>query len=127
MTRVVLDASAVLAVIHEEPGVDVVTALLADAIMSTVNYGEVISKLVERGVAGDLAVSAVEKLGIQVIDLDISLARRAGLLRANTLSFGLSLADRICLALAEREGVPAITADRKWARLDLGIEVRLIR
>ena len=49
MTSVVLDSSAVLAVIHAEPGADVVIEALDDAIVSAVNHAEVITKLVERG------------------------------------------------------------------------------
>ena len=51
----------------------------------------------------------------------------AAALRPLTRSAGLSLGDRACRALADREGVPALTTDRAWAKLRLPIEIRLIR
>jgi PIN domain nuclease of toxin-antitoxin system len=127
MTSVVLDSSAILAVIHDEPGADIVIAALGDAILSVVNYAEIVSKLVERRVTNEMAVLAIQKIAPCVIDYDIHLAARTGFRRAQTIRQGLSLGDRACLALAEREGLPALTADRKWTKLDLGIDIRLIR
>ena len=128
MTAIVLDASAVLAVISEERGADnVIQALSRGAVMSAVNYAEVISKLVERGLRRELARATVLNIGIQILDFDIELADRVGELRPQTKSYGLSLADRACLALAERQGLPALTGDRKWSQFDLGIEVRIFR
>jgi PIN domain nuclease of toxin-antitoxin system len=128
MTAIVLDASAVLAVISEERGADnVIQALRRGAVMSAVNYAEVISKLVERGLRRELARATVLNIGIQILDFDIELADRVGELRPQTKSYGLSLADRACLALAERQGLPALTGDRKWSQFDLGIEVRIFR
>jgi ribonuclease VapC len=126
-TKVILDASAILAVVHEETGAEVVIEALNDAWISAVNYAEVITKLVERNVAPALAIEAVQKLGVRVVDFDINLARRVGLLRAITKQSGLSLADRACIALAEREQAPVLTGDRNWSNLSLGIDVRLIR
>ena len=128
MTAIVLDASAVLAVISEERGADnVIQALRRGAVMSAVNYAEVISKLVERGLRRESARATVLNIGIQILDFDIELADRVGELRPQTKSYGLSLADRACLALAERQGLPALTGDRKWSQFDLGIEVRIFR
>ena len=128
MTAIVLDASAVLAVISEERGADnVIQAPRRGAVMSAVNYAEVISKLVERGLRRELARATVLNIGIQILDFDIELADRVGELRPQTKSYGLSLADRACLALAERQGLPALTGDRKWSQFDLGIEVRIFR
>jgi ribonuclease VapC len=127
MARTVLDASAVLAVLNKEIGAELVVAALDDALLSTVNYAEVVSKLVERGVSQGEARAAVERIAIQVVDFDRPLADRTGGLRAETRHRGLSLADRACLALAEREGAPALTGDRKWLGAVSHIEVRLIR
>jgi PIN domain nuclease of toxin-antitoxin system len=127
MTAVVLDSSAVLAVINAEPGAERVIEVLDGALLSAVNHAEVMTKLAEKGIGRDLARSTVLKIGVQVIEYGIDLADRTGELRPQTRHLGLSLADRACLALAEREGVPAVTADRKWAMLDIGIEVSLIR
>lgn len=127
MTGVVLDSSAVLAVINAEPGAERVIDLLDGALLSAVNHAEVMTKLVERGIDRALARSTILKIGIQVIEFGIDLADRTGELRPQTRHLGLSLADRACLALAEREGVPAVTADKKWAAAELGIEIQLIR
>jgi PIN domain nuclease of toxin-antitoxin system len=85
------------------------------------------TKLAERGIGRDVARSTVLNIGVQIIEFGIDLADRTGELRRQTRRLGLSLADRACLALAEREGVPAVTADKKWAMLDIGIKVSLIR
>ena len=127
MADAVLDASALLAVLNGETGADIVVAHLDDAIISTVNYAEVISKLVERGASSEEADAALRILDVQTVDFDIALARRTGALRAPTRSRGLSLADRACLALAERESRLALTADRNWVGIVAGVDVRLIR
>lgn len=127
MASVVLDASAVLALLNVEPGADAVNAALADALVSTVNYAEVFSKLVERGVSQTEAKAALRIVEGGVADFDLDLAQRTGAMKSHTKSRGLSLADRACLALAEREQVPALTGDRRWKGAVAGIEVRLIR
>lgn len=127
MAEWVLDSSAVLAVLRDEPGAEQVRDRLTQAVISAVNYAEVVSKLVDQGAAGDLAIRAAGELGLFVTPLDEPTATRAGALRETTRSHGLSLGDRACLALAERSGLPVLTADRAWADLDLGIEVVLIR
>jgi PIN domain nuclease of toxin-antitoxin system len=122
----VLDASALLALLNQEPGAERVREVLAGSIVSAINCAEVYSKLSDWKVAFagfDDLISVVPT----VVGFDVGLARRAGELNAATRHLGLSLGDRACLALAEREGLPALTADRKWARLDIGIAVELIR
>jgi len=127
MSGAVLDSSAILAVINAESGADRVIEVLGGALLSAVNHAEVITKLVERGIARELARATVLNIGVQVLDFGIDLADRTGELRRETRRLGLSLADRACLALAERERVPVLTADRKWAEVDLAIDIRLIR
>jgi ribonuclease VapC len=127
MTRAVLDASAVLAVLNAETGAETVIATLDDAVVSAVNYAEVVSKLVERGASTADASEAFMSINVRVIDFDRALAERTGALRSETRHLGLSLADRACLALAEREGVPALTSDRLWVGAIPNIEVRAIR
>lgn len=122
----VLDASALLALLNQEPGEERVRSVLAESIVSAVNCAEVYSKLSDWKVefAGfDDLISVVPT----VVNFDVGLARRAGELSAVTRHLGLSLGDRACLALAERDGLPAMTADRSWAQLDIGIAVELIR
>lgn len=123
----VLDASAVLALYCDEPGSDLVRATLPGALLSAVNYTEVIGKCLDRGEAMGNALRKISAMGVAVVAHDLQLAQRTGELRPLTRRFGLSLADRACLALAEREGAPILTADRSWKSLDLGIDIRFIR
>jgi len=127
MASVVLDSSAILCILNDEPGAEFVDAMLDDAVVSTVNYAEVVTKLVERGSTAAQAQSALRSIALTTVDFDIPLARRTGTLRAETRKRGLSLGDRACLALAEREGVPAMTGDRNWVGAVSGIEIRLFR
>jgi len=123
----VIDASALLALLQDEPGANRVADALSDAIISAVNVSEVVAKLCDNGFEPDLARETLEILPLNVVDFDLPQAIEAGLLRRATRSIGLSLGDRACLALAARSAVPAITADQAWARLEIGISVTLIR
>jgi ribonuclease VapC len=127
VSEIVLDASALIAVLREEPGAATVEAVLDAAAVSTVNLSEVQAKLVERGTPAELAWSWLLDLDLAVIDFDPAQARMAGDLRHLTRARGLSLGDRACLALARALGVPAMTADRAWAGLKVGIEIRSVR
>jgi len=127
MAEVVLDASAVLARVLGEPGGERVEAVLAGACVCAVNYGEVVGKLVDFGVPVETAGAAARELRLEVVPFDEADATDAGLLRATTRGFGLSLGDRACLALGKRLELPVLTTDRAWAQLDLGVEVVLIR
>ncbi|NMO89721.1 PIN domain-containing protein [Actinomycetospora sp. TBRC 11914] len=124
---VVLDASALLAWLFEERGADVVESLLPAAVLSTVNLAEVRQKLDHRGVDADRTVRRLRLLGLRTAPFsDDDAARAAGLWQAGR-RIGLSLADRCCLAVAGRLGVPAVTADRSWGGIDLPVEVRVLR
>jgi ribonuclease VapC len=127
MASAVLDSSAVLAILNAEPGADLVIAALDDALLSTINYAEVVTKIVERGGTYKEAEAALQLITATVVDFDIALAQRTGALRVETLKRGLSLGDRACLSLAEREGIPAITGDRSWVGAVSSVEVRLFR
>ena len=124
---IALDASAVLAVLNSEPGAEMVQGAWTDASISAANYSEVIAKLVDIGLGDAEALGILEALPFTVHALDAAQARRAGLLRRHTRQYGLSLGDRACLALAVSLGRPAMTADRAWTGLGLGIEVIVIR
>lgn len=128
MTEAVLDTSAVLALIKSEAGGNLVGPLVLSSLISTVNFSECLAKMVDWDpVEPARAYAALHLLDLNIVDFDTGLARRSGELRAVTRKAGLSFADRACLALAEREGLPAVTADRRWSELDIGIEIRLIR
>lgn len=123
----VLDASAVLAAFFDEPGADVVAERMDGALLCSVNYSEVVSKLVDRGTPAQQIAEIMEQLDVEVVLADRELAMRAGLLRAETRGMGLSLGDRYCLALAASRNAVAVTADRAWADLDIGLSIEMVR
>lgn len=128
MSRAALDASAILALIDSEPGAMMVLTAIADgSIVSTVNVSEVVAKLTERGLSPTDIRTRMENLDVPTIAFDEGLAFDAGLLRAATRSSGLSLGDRACLALARRLGLPAMTADRAWQSVQVGVQIEVIR
>ena len=125
--NVVLDSSAVLAAINGEAGAERVEDALPGGAISAANFSEVLSKLVDKGHDDGEAVAALDALPLTVLPLDAVQARRAGLLRRQTRRLGLSLGDRVCLALAVELRLPVVTADRVWAQLDLGVEIAVVR
>lgn len=127
MGSTVLDASALLAFINDEPGGNLVAAHLADAVISSVNFSEAVAKLVSRNFPLAEAVRLLGQTEIAVIDFDRSLGEAAGGLIIHTKRQGLSFADRACLALAARENVPVLTGDRAWAGLSVDVDIRVIR
>jgi len=123
----VLDASALLALLHSEPGAEIVEESVEQAAMSTVNWSEVCQRWLARGVdVADLRVD-VEALGIEIVPFSVEDAEQAAVLWSVTRQRGLSLGDRACLGLARRLGLPALTADRAWLDVDLGVAVQAIR
>jgi ribonuclease VapC len=125
---IVLDASALLALLQNEPGAEVVADLLPAGAMSAVNLAEVVAKLIDHGVPLEDAREALDGLPIDVHAFDRDDAFAAGELRRVTRGVALSLGDRACLALAARLGVAAVTADRAWVSLGHSIApVTLIR
>ncbi len=123
----VLDASAVLAWLRDEPGAAVVTGHLDDAVISAVNLAEVHQKLAQRGVDADRTIRQLRSLGIEVRSFDSTDALAASRLWPATRAAGLSLGDRCCLALAARLQAPAVTADTAWVGLEVGVTVVPIR
>jgi ribonuclease VapC len=129
MSATVLDASALLALLRDEPGADAVAGAIADARMSSVNYAEVVSHFIHAGMPADEVDAMLKPLPMTIVDADHVLATLAGRLRGATAGVGLSLGDRFCLALARRDGLPALTADRQWSTVAdaAGVTVSLIR
>ena len=127
MGKVVLDASALLALLNVETGAEVVAESVTEAVINAVNLSEVVGKLGTAGMPEEAIRQALQGLDLDVITFDEEQAYGAGLLRSVTDEFGLSLADRICLDTARRLGIPALTADKIWKELSVGIDVILIR
>jgi len=123
----VLDASALLALLNEEPGKDIVAEAIGDCSISAVNYCEVVGKLMDAGVPDDDARHTVDLLNIDIVDFDAKLAFQTASLRLATKRFGLSLGDRCCLALGIARKATVLTAERNWSKLKIGARVRLIR
>ena len=127
LSEVVLDASAVLALLNGEPGSEKVESALAGAIIGTVNLSEVMAKLVENGMPEPEAISFIDELDLEIIPFDTHLAFRAGALRPLTKPLGMSLGDRACIALGLHLTLPVLTAERTWQSLSLPVSVQMIR
>lgn len=123
----ILDASAILALLYSEKGSDVVQAHTPGALVSSVNYCEVMSKLADRFLDTDSAYGYLHSLELDIISFSPEHAQIAANLRVKTKHLGLSLADRACFALAIKSGLPVVTADRIWSEVSLGVKVVLIR
>ena len=121
----VIDSSAAIAFLRDEPGGDVVQPLLGGGLISAVNWSEILQKAIRYGESPSETASLLESRGVSVI----AVTRGDAVLAAQLWERGssLSLADRFCLAVANRLGARAVTAERSWADLDTGAEVLLIR
>jgi PIN domain nuclease of toxin-antitoxin system len=127
VSEIVVDSSAVLAAIKDEPGGDEVERDIRGARISAVNLSEIIGWLAERGFAPENIVRIVTSFDLTVEVFDRSRALAAGLLAAQTKRRGISFGDRACLALTAELGLPVVTGDRNWRNLDIGVDVRLFR
>jgi ribonuclease VapC len=128
MNKIVLDASALLAVLNQEEGAEMLTPeLLGGAAISTVNLAEVHSKLVGLGLSPDDAWEAALGPIREAVPFTAEHARVVGDLVAQTRPLGLSLGDRACLALGIALKVPVYTADKSWKKLKVGARIHVIR
>lgn len=124
---VVLDASAVLALLYDEPGAEVVRKQTQGAQLLSVNLSEVLTRVIDKGGDPEKVKNLLDRLEIRVARFDEPIAVAAALLRNPTRHVGASLGDRACLAFSLASGLPVLTADQKWALLDLGIDIQMIR
>ena len=128
MASVVFDASALLALLRDEPGADLVAAHVGDALISAVNLQEAIKVLLRSGIPPGVVREMIDALHLDVRPHGREDAFAAAALHGATREFGGGLGDRSCLALALSEDLPALTADKVWARIDIpGLKVVLTR
>lgn len=125
---IVVDSSAVIALLNKETGAAFIADHLSEAVISAVNLQEIVKKMLDAGYVEGAIREAVEGLELRIAAHEAEDAYLAASLTSATRQFGRGLGDRSCMALAIRLGVPAITTDRMWARLDIpGLEVILAR
>ncbi len=122
-----VDASALLAVLLDEPGGRAVESRLPGSAMSVVNLAEVLSQLDRRRVDALGLRTLVRRLDVDLVPADELHAYRAAHIHASTRPHGLSLADCFCLALAQDRGAEVLTADHSWRKVRLGIPITLVR
>lgn len=127
VNKVVLDASAFLAVANREPGAERVTPVLKQSVMSAVNAAEVLQKLVLKGMSLEKADENLRQLVKEIVAFDHEQAAIVASLVALTLPKGLSLGDRACLALGKKLGGLVLTTDQIWETLEIGVKVEAIR
>ncbi|MGH6786888.1 MAG: type II toxin-antitoxin system VapC family toxin [Novosphingobium sp.] len=123
----ILDASAMLALIFDEPGADLVAPVARGSSLLSVNFSEVVQRVIAIDGIPERADEAVDRLEINVVPFDRRLGRVTAELRERTAFMGASFADRACLAMGVVTGLPILSSDRDWGKLDLGIDIRLIR
>lgn len=124
---VVLDASALAALLMGEPGSDVIEAALPNAVITAVNLAEVLIVLGRRGIDVVSAERILRSLPLDVLPTDAALAPEIARIAGETRSSGLSLGDCVCLATGHMTGLRVLTADRAWAKLDVGVQVTIVR
>lgn len=124
----VLDASALLALLNEEPGYQKVETVLSSAVMSSVNIAETIAVLTEIGISQGEAEQLTLGIIEHIIPFNTEQACIAASLRKYTKPYGLSLGDRACLSLAQMRKLPVITADKIWQKIHIAdVKIHLIR
>ncbi len=126
MTEAVLDASALVAFLRDEPGADRVATVLRTVCIGAVNLAEALDVLA-RGKPLDAVVEQIDRLRIPVVPFDSELARITASIVGPTRSWGLSLGDRACLALALSRSLPAFTTDRTWSQCELPLTIVQLR
>lgn len=127
MSKYVLDASALLALLNNEDGVEIVQELMPESVISAVNFSEVVACLSRFGVPKDGIPDLLDVLGLTIIPFDKDMAYITGQMAGYTKSLGLSMGDRACLALAIKMNATAITTDKIWGNLGNMVQIKIIR
>ncbi|MEO0683783.1 MAG: type II toxin-antitoxin system VapC family toxin [Cyanobacteria bacterium J06649_11] len=126
-SAVVLDASAIIAVIKEEPGHEAVMPFIRNAVVLSVNFSEAVAYFAKHIVDDQVVSKVVQPFARAVVPYGFEESFLAGKLIRDTQQHGLSLGDRACIALGMVRKTSVITTDRAWAQLDVPIEIKLIR
>ena len=127
MGRFVMDASAVIAVLREEPGAEQVIPHLFGSLISTVNLAEVFCKSQSRGILPATDALTIQQMKLEVVPFDAEQAQLLANILPKTLGSSVGFADRACMALAMQQQMPALTGDRDWLKHDAGVEIQLFR
>jgi PIN domain nuclease of toxin-antitoxin system len=127
VSKYVLDASAILALLNDEPGAQRVSEILPESIVGAVNMSEAAAKLISAGMNLSDATNSIELLGLEIVPFDAALAYKAASLATAGRKLGLSLGDRACLALAMAFDRTVVTADHMWPKLKLPVRIDIIR
>jgi ribonuclease VapC len=126
-SAVVLDASALIAVLRVEPGADVVKRHLRDSYVSSVNVAEVLCKSRSNGASPEADAWALSNMGLIQVPFDFAQAQIVASIRELTAGGNVGLADRACMALGIMQNIPVLTGDREWTKYKLPVEVKLFR
>lgn len=127
MSRIVLDSSALIALLRNERGAEVVAGQVRGALISTVNMAEVFGRMLDLGVAPAAILRQQRRFEIEAVPLSLAQAETAAALRAPTRVKGLALGDRVCLALALERKLPVLTGEAMWLEVPTGADIRLFR
>lgn len=125
--KIIFDSSAILALLGMEQGHEAVAENLDRAIVSSVNFSEVVTVLARNGLGQERVIKSLKETFLHIEDFDSEQAIIAAKLDEATKAYGLSLGDRACLALAKARKLPVLTTDKVWKKLKVGVEVRLVR
>jgi ribonuclease VapC len=127
LSKYVLDASALIALVNEEPGADKVGPLMPHSVISAVNYCETIQRLTRSGIPQEEVKLVLTQLVAPPIPFDETLAYVAASIHGRSRAHGLSFGDCACLALARSLELPAVTAEKEWEKVDVGVKIVRIR
>lgn len=127
MNKIIFDASALLALLNQETGYELISEYLSKIVMSSVNFSEVFYVLTDLGMSENQTKTLLLEVVKEIIPFDVEQAFILASLRKITKPYGLSFADRACLALAKKTKLPILTVDKAWEKIDHGIKIILAR
>jgi ribonuclease VapC len=128
--RAVVDTSVVIAYLLEEAGGDWLDkAVDAGSVMSEFNLAEVVRRQMRDGVTLENAMRVAINIGLDFVPFNQTIIAEMTKIFPFERRANLSLADCACLATARHLNLPALTADKDWAKIagDVGVEVVVVR